>query len=98
MRVTECSGALTIVKVGNCLQDTAVGIERLWPTNTTGVIPVRIQDDFGVDKVPRGYPSVQSFAKRSSCRHFLRRFFRGTLAMGRIYTKLGTRPRQTHRS
>jgi len=39
---TECGGVLTIVKVGDCLQDMTAGIEDLWATDSTGGVPVRI--------------------------------------------------------
>ena len=38
----------------------AVSVERLWPTDTTGRVPVRVQNDFGIDKVPGGDPLVQN--------------------------------------
>jgi len=49
----ECGG-LTIVKVRDCSQDVAAGVERLWPTDSTGGVPMRVQDDLGVDEAPRG--------------------------------------------
>ena len=65
----ECGGGLTIVKVRDFLQDTAVGIECLWPTDTTGGVPIRVQDDLGVDEAPGGDPLVQGLTKSSGSRH-----------------------------
>jgi hypothetical protein len=54
----ECGGELTIVKVRDCFQGVAVGVESLWPTDPTGGVPVRVQDNLGVDEVPGGNPLV----------------------------------------
>ena len=54
MRAVECGSTLTVLKVWDFLQDMAIGIERLWATNAAGEIPVRIQDDLGVDEGPGG--------------------------------------------
>jgi len=62
-------GGLTIVKVRDSLQDVAVGIKGLRPTDLTGGIPMRVQDDLGVDEAPGGNSLVQSLAKSSSGRH-----------------------------
>ena len=37
-----CDGELTIIKVRDCFQDEAVGIERLWPTDSTGRVSVGV--------------------------------------------------------
>ena len=47
----------------------AVGVERLWPTDATGGVPVRVQDDLRVDKVPGGDSLVQTPEKSNSSRH-----------------------------
>ena len=47
-------GGLTIVKVRDRFQDVAIGIEGFWPINSTGRVPVRVQDDLGVDEGPGG--------------------------------------------
>ena len=65
----ECGGVLTIVKVRDCLQNVAAGIEGLWITDPTGGVSVRVQDDLRVDKVPGGDSSIQSLAKSNSSRH-----------------------------
>ena len=54
MKGVECGSTLTVLKVRDFLQDKAIGIERLWAANATGGIPVRVQDDLGVDKGPGG--------------------------------------------
>ena len=46
-----------------------VGVERLWPTDATGGVPVRVQDDLRVDKIPGGDSLVQSLEKSESSRH-----------------------------
>ena len=66
---TKCGGVPTIVKVRNCLQNVAVGVEGLRPADTTGGIPVRVQNDFGVDKVSGGDAFGQSFAKSGGSHH-----------------------------
>jgi hypothetical protein len=50
--VVECGGVLTAVKVRDCLQDAAVGVERPWATDSTGGVPVRVQDDLSVREIP----------------------------------------------
>ena len=67
----ECGG-LTTVEVRDCFQDMAGGIERLRSTDPTGGIPMRVQDDLGVDEVPRGDSLVQSLAKSSGGSHICR--------------------------
>ena len=64
----------TIVKVGDCFENMAVCVERLLPVDSTGRVPVRIQDDLGVDEIPGGYSLVQSLAKSSGSRHVSRSF------------------------
>ena len=36
----ECGGGLTIVKIRDCLQDVAAGVESLWSTDPTGGVSV----------------------------------------------------------
>jgi len=60
---------LTIIEVRDGFQNVAVGIERLWPTDTTGGVPVRVQDNLRVYKVPGGDSLVQSTEKSDSSRH-----------------------------
>ena len=67
--VVECGGGLTIVKVRDCFENVTVCVERLWSADPTGMIPVGIQDDLGVDETPGGYSLVQGLAKRSGGRH-----------------------------
>ena len=64
----------------------AVGVECLWPADSTGGVPVRVQDDFGVGEVPRGDSLVQSLAKSSGSRHVCRFVGRMSFIAGRIYT------------
>jgi hypothetical protein len=47
----------------------AVSIERLWPTDAIGVVPVRVQDDLCVNEAPGGDSFVQSLAESESSRH-----------------------------
>jgi len=58
-----------VVKVRHCPQDVAVGIDCFWPTDSSGGVSVRVEDEFGVDEIPRRYSLVQGFAKSSSSRH-----------------------------
>ena len=67
--ISTVAGVLTIVKVGDCLEDVAGGVERLRPIDSTGRVLVRIQDYLGVDKAPGGDSFVQSLAKSSSSCH-----------------------------
>ena len=62
---------LTIVEIRNGLENMAVGVERLWPTDPTVGVPVtvRIQNDLRVNEVPRGYALIQSLAKSGSSCH-----------------------------
>jgi len=50
---TERGGGLTAIEIRDCFQNVAVGVERLWPTDPTGGVPMGIQDDLGVDEIPR---------------------------------------------
>ena len=68
----ECGGALTIMKIRDCLQDVTVSVECLGPTDSTGGVSVRVHDDLCVDKAPGGDSLVQGFAKSSSSRHVCR--------------------------
>jgi len=68
----ECGSGLTIVEVRDCLQDVTVGVEHLWPTDTAGEVPVRVQDDPGVGEVPGGDSLIQSFTESSGSRHVCR--------------------------
>ena len=61
----KCGGVRTVVEVRDCLQDMAIGVESFWPTDSTGDVSVRVQDDLGIDKVAGGDPVVQSLAKRN---------------------------------
>ena len=54
----ECGGVRTVVKVRDCLQDMAIGVESFWPTDPAGGVPVRIQDDLSVDEVTGGDPLI----------------------------------------
>ena len=66
---TKCGGGPTIFKVRDCFENVAVCVERLWPADSTGRVPVRIQDDLCVDEIPGGYSLVQGLAKSSGGRH-----------------------------
>ena len=68
----ECGGILTVVKVRDCLQDMAIGVESSWPTDSTRGVPVRVQDDLGIDKVAGGDSLVQGLAKRDCGDHACR--------------------------
>jgi len=81
----ECGGVLTIVKVGNCLQNVATGIEGPWPADPTGGVPVRIRDDLRVNEVSRGDSLVQGLAKSSGSRHVCKWFEGAPFVIGRIY-------------
>ena len=72
LRSVRYDGALTIFEVGDCLQDVAVDVERLWTTDSTGGVPARVQDDLGVDEVPGRYSLVQGLAESSSSCHIRR--------------------------
>ena len=61
----KCGGVRTVVEVRDRLQDVAIGVESFWPTDSTGDVSVRVQDDLGIDKVTGGDPVVQSLAKRN---------------------------------
>ena len=65
----ECGGVRTVFEVRYCLHDMAVGVEDFRPTDSTGDVSVRVQDDLGIDKVPRGDSPVESFAKRNGGGH-----------------------------
>ena len=69
MSEIECGSALTVVEVGHCSQDVAVGVQGLWLADSTRGVFVRIQDDLGVDEIPGGDPIVQGLAKSGSGRH-----------------------------
>jgi len=82
----ECGGGLTIVKIRDCLQDMAVGVEGLWSTDPTGGVSVRVQDNLCVDKVPGGDSLVQGLTKSSGGRHAVSTRVGGTRSViGRIY-------------
>ena len=49
--ISSVMGGLTVVKRRDRLEDMTVGVERLWPTDSTRRVPMRVQDDFGVDEV-----------------------------------------------
>ena len=61
----KCGSVRTVIEVRDCLQDVAIGVESFWPTDSTGDVSVRVQDDLGIDKVTGGDPVVQSLAKRN---------------------------------
>jgi len=82
----ECGGRLTIIKVGDCFENVAIGVERLWPTDPTGGVPVRIQEDLGVDEIPGGDPLVQSLAKSRGGCHACRMSERAPFVIEGIYT------------
>ena len=65
----ECGGVRTVVEVWYCLQDMAIGVEDFWPTDSTGDVSERVQDDLGIDEVPKGDSPVESFAKRNCGGH-----------------------------
>ena len=81
----ECGGVLTVVKIRDCLQNVAAGVESLWPTDPTRGVSVRVQDDLRVDEVPGGDSSVQSLAESSGSRHVCKRVEGAPLVVGRIY-------------
>ena len=81
----ECGGVLTIVKVGDCLQNAAAGIERPWLADPTGGVPMRIRDDLCVNEVPGGDPLVQGLAKSSGSRHVCKWSKEAPLVISRIY-------------
>ena len=64
-RGIRCGGVRTVVEIGDGLQNMAIGVESFWPTDSTGDVSVRVQDDLGIDKVAGGDPVVQSLAKRN---------------------------------
>ena len=68
----ECGGVRTIVEVGDCLQDMAIGVEGFLSTDSTGEVPVRVQNDLGIDEVAGGDSLVQSLAKRNGGGHVCR--------------------------
>ena len=49
----------------------AVGVKRLWAIDATGRIPVRVEDDLGVDKAAGGDSFVQSLAKNGGGCHLV---------------------------
>ena len=65
----ECGGVLTVVEVRNRLQDMAIGVKSFWSADSTREVSVRVQDDLGIDEVPRGDSLVQSLAKRNGGGH-----------------------------
>ena len=65
----EYGGVRTVVEVRYCLQHMTIGVKGFWPTDSTGDVSVRVQDDLGVDEVPRGDSLVESFAKRNGGGH-----------------------------
>ena len=65
----ECDGGLTIVKARDRFQDAAVGVECFWSTDSTGGVPVRVQDDLGVDEISGGDSLVQNLAKNIGSGH-----------------------------
>ena len=86
MNDIECDGGRTMVEVRDGFKNEAVGVECLWPTDFTGRVPVRVQDDLGIDEIPGGDSLIQSFAKsRGSC-HVCRLLERISFVIGRIYT------------
>lgn len=64
----------------------AVGVERLRPADTTGRIPVRVQNDFGIDKVSGGDAFGQSFAKSGGSHHLGRELQQTASVIRRPYT------------
>ena len=82
----ERGDILTIIEVRDRLQRVAVGVERLWATNTTVGILVGVQDDLGVNETPSGYSLVQSLAESGGGCHPCRKFAgAGNVVTGRIY-------------
>ena len=67
--VVECGGGLTIVKVRDGFENVTVCVERLWPADPAGIVSVGIQNNFGVDEIPRGYSLVQGLTESRSGRH-----------------------------
>ena len=65
----ERFGGLTLVKIRDRFQDMAIGVEGLFPTDSTGWVPVRVQDDLGVDEMPGRDSLIQSLAKGRGSRH-----------------------------
>ena len=64
----------------------AVSVEHLWSTDPTGGVPVRVQDDLCVDKVPGGDSLAQSFTKGGSGCHVCKRFEGAPLVIGCTYS------------
>lgn len=50
---TKRGDTLTILEVRDCLQDMAGRVEWLWFADSTGGVPARVQDNLGIDEVPR---------------------------------------------
>ena len=90
----ECGGVLTIVKIRNRLQNVAVRVERLWSTNATSGVSVRVQDDLGVNKIPGRDSLVQSLAKGGGSRHGVRVWSKSRSTTSRIYTARWKRDRR----
>ena len=86
----ECSGVPTIVEVRNRLQNVAAGVEGLWPTDPTGGVSVRVQDNLCVDKVSGRDSLVQSLAKSSGSRHVFKWFGGPPPVISRIYGTCAT--------
>jgi hypothetical protein len=80
---TGCGDVLTVIKVRDCLQNVAAGVEGLWPADPTGKVPVRVYDDLCVDEFPGGGSLVQSLTKSGSGRHVYKRFEGTSLVIGR---------------
>jgi len=78
----EYDSELTIVEVRNGFQDVAVGVKSLWSADSTGGVPVRVQDDLGVDEITGGDSLVKSLAKSDGGCHVWRLFERTTFVTG----------------
>ena len=64
----------------------AVSVERLRPTDPTGRVPVRVQDELCVDEGPRGDSLVQNLTKSNSGCHGCKMIEGVPFVIGRVYS------------
>lgn len=88
----DCDGGLTISKVRDGFEDITVGVESPWATDSTGRIPVRVQEDLGVGETPRGDPLVQGLAESWGGRHAWMLLERTPFVIGCTYNPQWARP------
>ena len=80
----ERGDILTIIEVRNRLQRVAIGVERLWLTNTTIGVLVGVQDDLGINEIPCRYSLVQSLAESSGGCHLRKKLVRAGNSESRV--------------